>query len=207
MYPSVHFVNARPRPFIFPGLDRFILELQNGLMDFKKWLTTLPGAPTPSIAAKAAGLAGPTLLRHAERGHSTADNVITIARAYGVPPVDALVDTGFLRLDEVAGETISLQQAFARATMNDAMQLLVDKLNESGLFEGTLTVADLEAEANSAPILKPADDELARRRSNGDGAHVDPVVDDGDGLLDRINDGSEPFAAQKRTPPLDENFT
>lgn len=134
-------------------------------MNFSSWLESLPGSPTPSVAARQSGLASPTLIRHAQQGRSTADNVIVIARAYGVSPVDALVDTGFLRLDEVAGETISLQQAFARASMGDAMQLLVDKLNESGLFEGTLSVADLEAEANATPITKP-DDELARRRSN-----------------------------------------
>ena len=80
-------------------------------MDFLEWLESLPGGATPTTAAKKAGLASPTLLRHAERGWTTADNVIAIARAYGVPPVDALVELDILDASEAGGDAVRLKEA------------------------------------------------------------------------------------------------
>lgn len=116
-------------------------------MDFETWLSTLPGTPTPTTAATKAKLTSSTILRHAERGKSTADNVIAIARAFNVSPVDALVDNQFLIPSEVSSETISMRQALANAAMEDILQALVNKLNESGLFEGTFTIEDLQPSA------------------------------------------------------------
>ncbi|RSZ61512.1 XRE family transcriptional regulator [Corynebacterium hylobatis] len=163
-------------------------------MDFETWLHSLPGSPTPSIAAKRSKLQGPTLIRHAQRGRSTADNIIQIARAYEVSPIDALVDTGFLDADEVASEKVSLKRAFAQASMADALQLLVDKLNDSNLFEGTFTVDDIEAEASAAVRSLPT-------------PNVDPAPYDDDALIDAINSGQAQVAAQESTEPLDEEYT
>nr|DAU95536.1 MAG TPA: hypothetical protein [Caudoviricetes sp.] len=110
--------------------------IHNGSMAFVDWLKTLPGAPTPTIAAKRSNLSGPTLLRHSERGYSTADNVIRIARAYGVNPVDALVDNGILQTEELGGERSTVRKALKEATVEELLETLVEYVNNSGLIEG-----------------------------------------------------------------------
>lgn len=166
-------------------------------MNFNQWLQTLPGSPTPTMAATKSGLASPTLIRHAERGRTTADNVIAIARSYGVSPVDALVDTGFLRPDEIDQSKVSARQALSDLGIDEALRTVVERVNGSGLFEEEFTVNDV------------MDDLAGRRDDRSNVAESDVRGDDYDdeALIDRINAGLEPIAAQKRTDPLDENYT
>ncbi|WP_257160370.1 DNA-binding protein [Corynebacterium cystitidis] len=105
-------------------------------MNFLDWLQTLPGAPTPTQAAKAADLSNATLLRHADRGQTTADNVIAIARAYGVPPIDALVDTGHLRADEVGDARTSIKMALRMATIAEKWDSIAEDIDGMQLVIG-----------------------------------------------------------------------
>lgn len=168
-------------------------------MDFEQWLSSLPGAPTPTTAATRSQLTASTLIRHAEKGQTTADNVIAIARAFSVSPVDALVDCGFLRPDEIDTAKVSARQALADIGIEDALRIVVDRVNSSGLFEGEYTVEEALEELGG--------DDLAARRSNSAGGDVGVVVDDEDALIDAINEGVEKVAAQKRTEPLNEEYT
>ena len=104
---------------------------------FNEWLASLPGAPTPTQASYAAKLSGPTLLRHAERGYTTAENAIAIARAYGVAPADALVEMGFLEANEVnASDKLAVREALTRAEWEDIFAEITTRVNASGMFEG-----------------------------------------------------------------------
>lgn len=132
-----------PPSGVRPRIARFILVLHNGVMDFNQWLSSLPGSPTPTTAASRSGLASPTLIRHASKGSTTADNTIKIARAFGVSPVDALVDTGFLRPGESDTARVSARQALADLGIEDALRIVVDRVNASGLFEEDFTMDDL----------------------------------------------------------------
>lgn len=118
------------------ALDLWAQWLHNGVMEFLEWLESLPGGATPTTAAKKAGLASPTLLRHAERGYTTADNVIAIARAYGVPPVDALVDLGFLQPDEAGGEAVRLKEALAKASISQLWDATAEKIDGTNVGIG-----------------------------------------------------------------------
>lgn len=111
-------------------------------MAFTQWLSTLPGSPTPTTAATRSALTASTLIRHAEKGRSTADNVIAIARAFGVSPVDALVDNGFLRPDEIDTAKVSARQALSDLGIEEALRIVVDRVNSSGLFENDFSVDD-----------------------------------------------------------------
>ncbi len=113
-----------------------VKALHNELMNFLDWLQTLPGAPTPTQAAKAADLSNATLLRHAKAGQTTADNVIAIARAYGVPPIDALVDTGHLRADEVGDARTSIKMALRMATIAEKWDSIAEDINGMQLVIG-----------------------------------------------------------------------
>ncbi|CAB0973634.1 hypothetical protein [Corynebacterium ulcerans] len=105
-------------------------------MDFKTWLKTLPTSPTPTIAGKHANLPTPTLLRHAERGYSTSDNVIKIARAYRVNIIDALVDNGFIEAKETQVDRTPVKDALASASITELLDALTSAVNKSGLVNG-----------------------------------------------------------------------
>lgn len=151
-------------------------------MNFKEWLETLPGGATPTTAANKANLASPTLLRHAERGYTTADNVIAIARAYGVPPVDALVDLGFLRPDEAGGEAVRMKEALKEASISQLWDTMADKIDGLHLTVGKFPRMD----DIDVTVIEPQDDLEARRRR----------------ALEKANKGEA--AAQRRTPKLEE---
>ena len=129
-------------------------------MDFSEWLESLPGGATPTTAAKKAGLASPTLLRHAERGRTTADNVIAIARAYGIPPVDALVELGFLEPSETGGEAIRLKEALTKASISQLWDTMAAKIDGLHLTVGKFPRMDDIA-------ISVANDDLKGRREAG----------------------------------------
>lgn len=151
-------------------------------MEFLEWLESLPGGATPTTAAKKAGLASPTLLRHAERGYTTADNVIAIARAYGVPPVDALVELGFLEPSETGGEAVRLKEALKDASISQLWDAMAEKIDGTQVAVGRFPrFDDLTVE-----FAEREEDFNARRER----------------ALRLAKEGKA--AAQKRTPKLEE---
>lgn len=131
---------------------------------FPEWLASLPGAPTPSQAAEVARLPRPTLLRHAERERTTAENAIAIARAYDVSPADALVEMGFLEPDEVnASEALAVREALGRAEWPDLFDEITKRVNASGMFEGEFELS-LDSPVH---ISEPADLEEKRKQREG----------------------------------------
>lgn len=170
-------------------------------MDFKKWLSTLPGSPTPSLAAKASGLANPTLLRHADRGYSTADNVIVIARAYGVNIIDALVENDFLKPDETNAERLPTKEAFKRATVSEILEALVEAVNSAGIMDGNFDKDDITNTSNDLAARR------ARRAVVADVPEAEVRELSEDELVAKINAGEIKVAAQKRTEPIEESWS
>ena len=128
-------------------------------MTFLEWLESLPDSPTPTQAASRARLSNATLLRHAEKGKTTADNVIAIARAYGVPPVDALVDLGFLRPDEAGGEAVRMKEALKEASISQLWDTMADKIDGLHLTVGKFPRMD----DIDVTVIEPQDDLEALR--------------------------------------------
>lgn len=117
-------------------------------MNFSQWLKSLPGSPTPTSAARRSGLIDATLIRHAAKGVSTADNVIKISRAYGVSPIDALVELGFLQTDDVEASRVSLRRALDEASVAELLEYLVRAVNRSGMFDGDFSAEELISGGN-----------------------------------------------------------
>lgn len=84
------------------------------LMDFKRWIESLPGSPLVTQAAERAGIDRSTISRQLKRGVVSAENVIALARAYGHNEVDALVETGYV--DAEAASRAGVPQALGYAT-------------------------------------------------------------------------------------------
>lgn len=74
------------------------------------WLELTIGGDSKTTAAKKAGIPASTLLTQARHGHLSVDTVLAIARAYGRAPVAALVETGFLSVEEAAADTFSMAE-------------------------------------------------------------------------------------------------
>lgn len=126
-------------------------------MDFNEWLKSLPGAPTPTTAARNARLVDATLIRHAAKGQTAADNVIAIARAYNVSPIDALVATGHLGADEASSARLDLRMALKGATVEELWDAMAEKVDGSRLFiEHFPRFGDLDISIDdSAPPASP----------------------------------------------------
>ncbi len=171
-------------------------------MKFRDWLTALPGAPTPSIAAEAAKLPRPTLLRHAEKGRTTAENAIAIARAYGVAPADALVEMGFLNADEVgASDKLAIREALSRAEWEDIFAEITKRINASPMFEG-----EFELSLNT-PIDFLETDELRARRAARDGAEEGVDKHPAEGWRDRGKPERSAADSSPREPgPGDDSY-
>lgn len=93
-------------------------------MDMRDWIAGLPGNPAPSQAAEKAQIDKSTISRQLKRGVISAGNVILLCRAYGKSPVDGLVETGYLRADELQGAGVprALEQATNQQLLNEVMK-------------------------------------------------------------------------------------
>lgn len=78
-----------------------------------KWFDRVIGADSNRAAAIKADLDQKTLARVRTGANTKAEHVISLARAYNVPTVRALVDTGFLYPEEAVTSNM-------RSTLSDA---------------------------------------------------------------------------------------
>lgn len=73
-------------------------------MKHNEWFTERVGTDSVNAAAKKSELPQASLFTHLKRGTLPAESVIKISRAYDYNPVQGLVDTGYLAIDEAQGE-------------------------------------------------------------------------------------------------------
>lgn len=102
----------------------FCRLVHNEPMTLQEWLKSLPGSPTVSQAADHSGVSKATLLRHDKKGETTAEYAISIARAYEVNEVQALIDLGFITEKAVRelGITMSLDMATNEALLEQVLR-------------------------------------------------------------------------------------
>ncbi|MCT1411690.1 helix-turn-helix domain-containing protein [Corynebacterium sanguinis] len=125
-------------------------------MQLLEWLHSLPESPTPSQAADHAGVSKATFLRHVKRDETTAEYAITIARAYNVNPIDALIDLGML--DEQELKRAAARYSGQRMTNQELLDEIMRRSDPEAvyLFGGDADVIDisdtpLHAVADSSP--------------------------------------------------------
>lgn len=188
-------VCTHPMPFAtvitrlsrFPRLHRIDMLLHNAPMKPDAWIKSLPGNPSITAAARAAGIQKTTLIRQLDRGTVSAENVIEIARAYDVSPVDALVATGHLRADEV--KIVGVELALGYATNHQLLGEVNDRVDPDGrrLFhEGGITPHfDSDSSAGTVTSL--------RRYSNSPDDDVEPLRYVADSSPDEPEMGDDGF--------------
>ena len=118
----------------------------------QEWFNSTVGDDTINAAASKANVNQPTLNRRLKSGELTAELVISIARAYGVNPVQALIETGYLDTNEARGTvTISkLADASDQELMQEMLRRIdtgkqISELWTTPLDSGTITEIHKEA--------------------------------------------------------------
>lgn len=124
----------------------------------------------------------------------TVETVVKIARSYQVSVIPALIALDVL--NEYDMKSFSSTSSVLEATDEELVAEILRRMKAGS------------AEWVDQPISVVENDLVARRqRSNNATSDVRGDDYDDDALIDRINAGIEPIAAQKRTEPLDENYT
>lgn len=105
-------------------------------MTHGEWLDQLPGNPSISAAARAAGIQKTTLIRQLDRGEISAENVVALARAHNANEIDALIETGYVDPEALAGAGIP--QALAQATNRQILDEITQRMDPEAvrMFKG-----------------------------------------------------------------------
>lgn len=118
-------------------------------MKHNEWFTERVGDASILGAATKSGLSQATLNRQLKAGTLPAESVIKISRAYGYNPVQGLVDTGYLEIDEAQGEVKIVNW---------------DDVSDVALCEQILYRTKLaNAEGRATVLAEPLDDEVTER--------------------------------------------
>lgn len=157
------------------------------------WYKSLVGSDTEKAASDRAGITTSTLNRQLAKGHLSEGNVIAIARAYGANPVDALARTGYITAEEAAGNGREIAELLSDQELIRALALRINPDEEiwSQAF-GTVVNETSKAASPSEKTDVQANVYDLDSRSHDD-------------LIERINAGIEPVAAQEATEPLEEH--
>lgn len=177
-------------------------------MNHEAWLDALLSDTSRRTAASRIGSSPSLLSQQLKRGQLSAEVVIRLCKTFGHPVADGLVETGYCSPEDF--EFAGIGEALAHATNQQITDEITRRLDRG---EGGHFTEDATVPSPPGPTAATEDD-LAARREGKAGAKNEtpdtPASYDGmsdDELIDRINAGQERIVAQKRTPPLEEEWT
>lgn len=161
------------------------------LMDYRAWIAALPGHPTQTEAGDAAGIDRSTVSRQLKRGALSMEVVAAMARAHGVKPADALVQTGHLLPEDIEG--VGIEEALRRATNRQ-------------LFDEIESRADMEATAmfgKSIGVINPSPTAEVLDFPSNDRVPPRPAGEDNDTPLGAVAYSGEDEDAQRQKEDSD----
>lgn len=171
--------------------------------NFAEWFSRLTAGDTQKVAAKKAGVIESTLSRQLSRGTFRPELVIALCRGYDYPPVDGLIETGYLHAHEVGSETpirVALESASNRQILEELLRRSDPEAQAMfGSTENGLVGIAPDAEP-LPPRGHPTTDSESSMTVIGE-----PDDYDDDALIDAINAGDIKIAAQEATQPLEEH--
>ena len=187
-----------------------------------KYLSALIGNQTAAEAAKISGISASNFTRWKKGARADPEFVVKIARAYGANVLEALTAAEFITEEEAALTEVAPKLDLSYATPNELFAEILSRidvlrylnsLDNAPKREITIESIVSELAARRAEDTQPKDtttpvkpDLHAVKEKNGI-----PYTDDGepdyDAIVDGINAGTEKFAAQRVTEPLEEHWT
>ncbi|QRY62698.1 helix-turn-helix transcriptional regulator [Gordonia sp. PDNC005] len=105
-------------------------------MTHEEWLAATIGVDSQRAAAIKVGVPQSTISRQLARRKLDAELVVSLARAYGVPAGQALIDTGYLEPADLRG--VGVQQALGRATNHQLLEEIMRRTDPDAvrIFDG-----------------------------------------------------------------------
>lgn len=157
------------------------------------WIRKTVGNASDREIGKLANIGQSTLSRQRRDGTVTVETAVKIARAYQVSVVPALLALDVLT--EFDLKAFSTSSGIMDASDEDLVAEILRRMKAG------------QADWVEKPISELDTRRKAKRGNNSPTAPPHVTEPDYDAILDGINAGTEPIAAQKATDPLEENYT
>lgn len=120
-------------------------------MEHSEWLARVAGEDSTNAIATTAGIYTATLAKQIKRGRLSPEVIISIARGYKAPVLDALVSCGYLTEEEAAlKDRFGLAEALQDATDEQLLRELLRRINTEGSLEHPDLVTPLD---NTHPAM------------------------------------------------------
>lgn len=157
------------------------------------WIRKTVGNASDREIGKLANIGQSTLSRQRRDGTVTVETAVKIARAYQVSVVPALLALDVLT--EFDLKAFSSSSGIMDASDEDLVAEILRRMKAGQADWAEKPISELDTRRN------------AKRGNNSPTAPPHVTEPDYDAILDGINAGTEPIAAQKATDPLEENYT
>lgn len=157
------------------------------------WLRSFRGTDSDRQIAINSGIPVATLARQLRDGTVTVETAVKIARAYQVSVVPALLALDVLT--EFDLKAFSTSSGIMDASDEDLVAEILRRMKAGQADWAEKPISELDTRRN------------AKRGNNSPTPPPHVTEPDYDAILDGINAGTEPIAAQKATDPLEENYT
>ena len=174
-------------------------------MNSIQWMRKITNGDDVSTIARKTGTPRRTLYRQVERGELSVDNVLLIAKSYKANPIHALVELGFI--DAHWTNTPSTKTVLKTASEDELCAEILRRLKlGSKAFDEPIDKAEQRLQGNRHQVTPsdPSRDDIVNELKPEPKPDVSTEVDH-DAIIEQINAGKVKFAAQKHTPPLEEN--
>lgn len=168
--------------------------------NIEKWIRETVGDASDREIAKLAGLGQSTLSRQRREGTVTVETAVKIARAFQVSVIPAL-----LTMEIVSEEDIQLftSEASLKDATDESLAAEVLRRMKAGSELMSQPISEVEKKLSVVNSVTPNNSKFEQTGA----PNVEGKQYDEDAILDGINAGTEKFAAQEATDPLDENYT
>lgn len=163
-----------------------------------KYVTETIQGRTFKEAAKIAGFDQSAFTRWKDGAAAKPEFVVKFARAYNRNVLEALVEAEFITEQEAGLQKVNVPD------IRSALRLAPEEWLADEVLKR------MRAGAKTDELTAPLDELVARKQHKANELKPEPNPDvstevDHDAIIEQINAGKVKFAAQKHTPPLEEN--
>jgi hypothetical protein len=163
-----------------------------------KYVTETIQGRTFKEAAKIAGFDQSAFTRWKDGAAAKPEFVVKFARAYNRNVLEALVEAEFITEQEAGLQKVNVPD------IRSALRLAPEEWLADEVLKR------MRAGAKTDEFTAPLDELVARKQHKANELKPEPKPDvstevDHDAIIEQINAGKVKFAAQKHTPPLEEN--
>lgn len=157
-------------------------------MEHNEWLARVAGEDSTNAIATTAGIYTATLAKQIKRGRLSPEVIISIARGYKSPVLDALVSCEYITAEEAGlKERIGLEDALQGANDEQLLRELLRRVDEEGSLEHPTLVQPVDSDH---PAMRAREADVAEIRPHIE--RVDSIPAEHLALLAADDEGISP---------------